>query len=183
MPGGGKGGGSTTSTVNVNNGPINVDADSTVDIVGLDNITVTANSDSTQRLLVPEPIRTVARQELVVPEPIKTESRSEIDAENKSDISVDLKPIALDVCTTTSTKLPHGQISQPFNFHFGLTWFGTEVVGFNFGGESRTVMQDLPKKPAVEWPAQQNAPATHTTSTERRESRPPSSGGLRVRIK
>src|SRR5215210_415532 len=134
MPGGGKGGGSTTSTVTVNNGPINVDSDSTVDIVGLDDIKITAS--------VPQPIKTESKQELVIPQPIRTESKNDatskadvdldldVDLDSTSAISVDLKPVALDVCMTSSTKLPHGQISQPFNYHFGLTWFGMEVFGF-----------------------------------------------------
>ena len=182
MPGGGKGGGSTTSTVNVNNGPITVDSDSTVDIVGLDDIKITAS--------VPQPIRTESKQELLVPQPIRTESKSESkndtrletksDVDSRSALSVDLKPVALDVCMTSSTKLPQGQISQPFNYHFGLTWFGMEIFGFNLGGESRTILQGLPKKSAIEWPAQQNAAAPapgrddHPTHQHQ---------GLRVRIK
>ena len=76
-------------------------------------------------------------------------------------MSVDLKPVALDVCLKTSSELPQGQICQPFSFHLGVTWFGMEIFGLNFGGESRIVMQDLPKKPAIDWPAQQNAAAPH----------------------
>jgi hypothetical protein len=41
-----------------------------------------------------------------------------------------------------------------------MTWFGMEFFGLNFGGESRTVLQDLPKKSAIDWPAQQNATPT-----------------------
>ncbi len=179
MPGGGgKGGGGSTSTVNVNSGPVTVDSDSTVDIVGLDDIKITAS--------IPQPIRTESRQELVLQQPLRTESKNDTRLETKSDVdsttalSVDLKPVALDVCMTSSTKLPHGQISQPFNYHFGLTWFGMEIFGFNLGGESRMILQDLPKKPAIEWPAQQNAAPPvpgredHPTHQQR---------GLRVRIK
>jgi hypothetical protein len=85
---------------------------------------------------------------------------------------------------TSSTKLPQGQISQPYNVHFGLTWFGLEFFGFNLGGESRMVLQDLPKKPAVEWPAQQNA-AYSASSAPCRDDHPPvgQPHGLRVRIK
>jgi hypothetical protein len=179
MPGGGgKGGGGSTSTVNVNNGPVTVDSDSTVDIVGLDDIKITA--------IVPQPIKTESRQELVLPQPLKTESKNNTLLETKSDVastsalSVDLKPVALDVCMTSSTKLPHGQISQPFNYHFGLTWFGMEIFGFNLGGESQVILQDLPKKPAVEWPAQQNA----TPAAPGRDDYPThQQRGLRVRIK
>jgi hypothetical protein len=188
MPGGGgKGGGGSSSTVTVNNGPITVDSDSTVDIVGLDDIKVTA--------LVPQPIKTESKQELILPQPLRTESKSDsqsnakletksaidLDADTKSALSVDLKPVALDVCMTSSTKLPQGRISQPFNYHFGLTWFGMEVFGFNFGGESRVILEDLPKKPAVEWPAQQNAAAPPPCRADDPAAGPPP--GLRVRIK
>jgi hypothetical protein len=180
MPGGGKGGGGATSTVNVNNGPVNVDSDSTVDIVGLDDIKLSLN--------VPQPIRTESRQELVLPQPLRTESQnttrlettSDVDLDSTSALSVDLKPVALDVCMTSSTKLPQGVICQPFNYHFGLTWFGMEVLGFNLGGESRTILQDLPKKPAVEWPAQQNA-APPSPGHDNGPAQP--QRGLRVRIK
>lgn len=159
MPGGGgKGGkgGGASSTVTVNNGPITVDADSTVEVVGLDKISVTAR-------LEPSPLKTEARQEIVLPQPLRTDSVSKAELTAKADItsdsrnamSVDLKPVALDVCL--NTKLPHGQICQPFSFHVGLTLFGVEWFGLNFGGESRTIMQDVPRAPAITWPAQQHA--------------------------
>jgi hypothetical protein len=99
---------------------------------------------------------------------------------------VDLKPVVMDLCLNTSSALPQGQICQPFNFHLGLTWFGMEFFGLNFGGESRTVLQDLPKRAAVEWPAQQNATPASAPHQSPATATPPSSssgGGLRVRIK
>lgn len=178
MPGGGKGGGS--STVTVNNGPVTVDADSTVEVKGLDDIKLT---------LQPSPLKTESKQELILPQPFKTESKldtkSDVTSDSKSAMVVDLKPVALDVCLNTSTKLPQGQICQPFSYHVGLTLFGMEYFGLNFGGESRIVMSDLPKKPALDWPAQQNAaPQPHHMSPPRDQSFPGASErGLRVRIK
>ena len=54
MPGGGGGKGGASSTVTVHNGPVTVDADSTVEIIGLDKISVTAKLEPTTlvRLLV-----------------------------------------------------------------------------------------------------------------------------------
>ncbi|MCU1350774.1 MAG: hypothetical protein JWO56_3804, partial [Acidobacteria bacterium] len=80
MPGGGKGGGSSTSTVTVNNGPI--DVDSTVDINGLNDIKVTA--------LVPQPIRTESKQELILPQPLKTEAKNDSTAKLDTSSAVDL---------------------------------------------------------------------------------------------
>jgi hypothetical protein len=182
--GGGGGGGGASSTVTVNNGPITVDSDSTVDVKGLNDIRVTAR-------LEPTPLRSESKQELILPQPLKSESKldtkSEVDldldvtSDSKSVLSVDLKPVAMDVCLNSSTKLPQGQIHQPFAFHMGMTLFGVEFFGFNFGGESRVVMQDLPKKPLVDWPAQQNAPPP---AAYRDDSIPGARDrGLRVRIK
>jgi hypothetical protein len=177
MPGGGKGGGS--STVTVNNGPVTVDADSTVEVKGLDDIKLT---------LQPSPLKTESKQELLLPQPFKTESKldtkSDVTSDSKSAMAIDLKPVALDVCLNTSTKLPQGQICQPFSYHVGLTLFGVEYFGLNFGGESRIVMQDLPKKPLVDWPAQQNAaPPSPQTPMRDRPVPGASDRGLRVRIK
>ena len=193
--GGGGGGGGASSTVTVNNGPITVDSDSTVEVKGLNDIKVTAR-------LEPTPLKMESKQELILPQPLKSETRSEIKSESKletksevdldldvtsdskSALSVDLKPVAMDVCLNSSTKLPQGQIYQPFNFHMGLTWLGVEYLGFNFGGESRMIMQDLPKKPAVDWPAQQNASPPAPSAPYRDDSVPGARDrGLRVRIK
>ena len=125
MPGGGKGGGS--SSVTVHNGPVTVDADSTVEVKGLDNIKLT---------LQPSPLKTESKQELILPQPFKTESKTEskidttsgITSDSKNAMSIDLKPVALDVCLKTSSELPHGQVCQPFSFHLGVTWFGMARV-------------------------------------------------------
>lgn len=181
--GGGKG---ASSTVTVHNGPVTVDADSTVEVVGLNDIKLT---------LQPTPFKTESKQELVLPQPLKTESKLDTtsDIDSKSAMSIDLKPVALDVCLNTSSKLPQGQICQPYSHHLGLTMFGIEVFGLNFSGEARTLIQDVPKKPAVEWPAQQNAaPAASPYSGASPGSASSSGGrsftaaserGLRVRIK
>jgi hypothetical protein len=191
LGGGGGGGGGASSTVTVNNGPITVDSDSTVEVKGLNDIRVTAR-------LEPTPLKSESKQELILPQPLKSEIKSESKLETKSEVdldldvtsdsksalSVDLKPVAMDVCLNSSTKLPQGQIHQPFAFHMGMTWFGVEFFGFNFGGESRMVMQDLPKKPLVDWPAQQNAPPPAPSVPYRDDSIPGARDrGLRVRIK
>ena len=180
MPGGGKGGGS--STVNVTNGPITVDSDSTVDVQGLDKIGLTAKIEP---LAIEQTIR--------IPDPIVTKSssdsksdittKSDIASDSKNAIAVDLKPVVLDICSTSSTKLPQGEIIQPFHLHFGVTMFGMEMLGFNLAGEQRTVMKKLPKKPTVDWPAQENAPPRAGDATPRDVAPSGRSGGVRIRIK
>ena len=60
MPGGGKGGGSTSSTVTVNNGPITVDSDSAIDVKGLDKIGLTAKIEPLAPELLPLSMRVPA---------------------------------------------------------------------------------------------------------------------------
>lgn len=187
MPGGGKGGGS--SSVNVTNGPITVDSDSTVALNGLDRIGLTAKIEPLaieQTIRVPDPIVTKTSSDAKSDSTSKSDivTRSDVASDSRSAIAVDLKPVVLDVCSTTTTKLPQGEIIQPFHLHFGVTMFGMEMFGFNLAGEQRTVMKKLPKKPAVDWPAQRNAaapPQAHDMSpTPATAGRP---GGLRIRIK
>jgi hypothetical protein len=169
MPSGG------SSTVNVTNGPV------TVDVMGLDNIGVTLN---------PTPLKTESKIDLTLPQPFKTDSKtdSKIDAkadiksDSKNALAVDLKPVALDVCLNSSSKLPTGEIHQPFSYHVGLTLFGVEMFGVNFGGESRVTLQDLPKKPSVDWPAQTNMARCEPEPCA--SPMPADQGqGLRVRVK
>lgn len=172
---GGKG---ASSTVTVHNGPVTVDADSTVEVLGLNDIKLT---------LAPTPLKTESKQELILPQPLKTESKletkSDVTSDSKNAIAVDLKPVAMDVCLNTSTQLPQGQICQPFSLHLGMTWMGVEFFGLNLGGESRTIMQDLPKKPAIDWPAQQNAAPAGEHAHHQSPASPARERGLRVRIK
>jgi hypothetical protein len=178
---GGKG---ASSTVTVHNGPVTVDSDSTVDINGLNDIKLT---------LQPSPLKTESKTELILPQPLKTETKldttsdittkSDISSDSKNAIAVDLKPVAMDVCLNTSTQLPHGQISNPFSLHLGMTWMGVEFFGLNLGGESRTVMQDLPKKPSIDWPAQQNAAPSGGHGHHHGTAPATGDRGLRVRIK
>jgi hypothetical protein len=180
MPGGGKGG--SASTVTVNNGPITVDSDSTVAVNGLDNIGLTAKVEP---LAIESTIR--------IPDPIVTKSssdskadittKSDVASDSKNAIAVDLKPVVLDVCSTTSTKLPQGEIVQPFHLHFGVTMFGMEMLGFNLAGEQRTILKKLPKRPAVEWPAQSNAETPPVTEGAPAPPTAGRAGGLRIRIK
>jgi hypothetical protein len=181
MPGG-KGGGSSSSTVTVNNGPITVDSDSTVTIAGLDDISV--KSDSKQELVVSQPIRIESDSKST--SDLNTSSQITSNSDSRNALAVDLKPVSVDLCLNSSTKLPTGVIHQPFNVHLGFTLFGMEFFGVNFGGDSRVTMQELPKRAAVDWPAQQNARPGHEPCEPHA---PPPSGptvqqhGLRVRVR
>ena len=153
--GGGKGGGGggASSTIEVtNSGTTNVDVDSTVEIQGLDNMKQTLTLD------LPQPFQTNSRQELVLPQPLRTESRQElavtepIVTDSRSAMSLDIRPMTVDLCLNVNMGPPAPTcIRQPYHHHFGLTLFGLELLGFNFSGESQTIVQEVPKQPQVSW--------------------------------
>src|SRR5262245_52352179 len=147
----------------------------------------TIKTDASQTYKYPDTIKTDASQTYKYPDTIKTDASSNSTSNATQQLAVDLKPVSLDLCLNTSSKLPQGCIHQPFNLHFGVTMFGMEMFGWNFAGESRLTLSDLPKRPAVEWPAQQNCPpppqdcapvrpATHAAPATHEH-------GLRVRIR
>lgn len=141
MPGGGgKGKGGISGTLNLND---TANANVTLDLVGLDDIGVSAE------LAVPKPIEmknnVVAdarmRSELAVTQPIVTDLNAAA--------SIDLKPV--DVCLTIGIgKLPRGRICRPVERHFGMTLFGVEVFGFNWSGYSELIFAGLEARPHLE---------------------------------
>lgn len=187
MPGGGGGkggkGGGGASTVNVINS-----GTTTLDIVGLDDINTTTEiilpqpfkteSDSRNELAVTEPIVTQntsnSRMELAVPEPIVTESK------NTNHMSLDVRPLVIDACTKIEFgRLPSTRIRQPYQKHFGITFFGIEVMGFTMSGEEQIIIQDLPEKPKVVWGGEQVAPEPSGKRSGRHHQK---SGRLRIRL-
>jgi len=134
MPGGGKGKGGISGTLNVND---TANANVTMDIVGLDDIGVSAE------LAVPKPIEldTKMRNELAVTQPIVTDVNASA--------SIDVKP--LDVCLTLGIgKLPRGRICRPVERHLGMTLFGIEIFGLNWSGYSELIFAGLEPRPHLE---------------------------------
>ncbi|MBD0317124.1 MAG: hypothetical protein ICV71_01275 [Thermoleophilia bacterium] len=139
MPGGGgKGKGGISSSVNVNS-----TADATVDLVGLDNIGVSAE------LAVSEPIQTKSdvvaqastRSELAVTQPIVTDMTAAA--------SVDVKPV--DVCLTFGIgRLPRARICRPVERRLDVTLLGRELFGLKWSGYSELVFADLAARPHLE---------------------------------
>jgi hypothetical protein len=179
MPvGGGKGGGGD-STINVKNS-----GTTTLDILGLDNI------NSKTELILPQPFRTesTSRTELAVTQPIVTDSVSRTElaitqpivTDSTSDLSVDIKPVAVDLCLNLNIgKIPPTCVRLPFQQHFGITLFGMEILGFNISGESRVVIEDLPNSPQIVWGGEQIG-ARHSPGNISARREP--DGGLRIRL-
>jgi hypothetical protein len=116
--------------------------------LGLEDIDVTVGGGdqpvhTRTELLVPETIKTASevRSELAVTEPIVSEVSS----------SLDVEPLQVDLCLDVGlTKLPRAAIRQPYRSHFAVTVLGTELFGFDFSGQSNTLIDELPKSPHVE---------------------------------
>jgi hypothetical protein len=102
----------------------------------------------------------------------------------KTDSSIDLKPVVVDLCLTANIgKLPNVCIRQPYRHHVGFTLYGTEVWGFTFSGEQETVIEELDRRPQValggaqsSWPPPRSAPQPVIEPPTR------TAGGLRIRL-
>lgn len=154
--GGGKGGGSSSTVEITNSGTTNVNSNSVVDIVGLDDI------DMRTELVLPQPLRTEneSRNELAITEPIAIQSDSNsrtelaitepIVSDSTSRMALDVRPLVIDSCTRLEFgPIPPMHIHQPYHRHFGITLFGLEILGFNMSGEEQLIIQSLPDKPHV----------------------------------
>lgn len=157
-------GGSTpivlTSTIQGGSKPVGVD-------FGLDDVNIDVGGTAT-------PLRTIT--DVNVPLPITTDSniRSKLDIE----------PVQVDLCIDVGlTKLPKACISQPYDSHFGVTVWGTEIVGFNWTGESNLIIDELAKRPHVEVFGKPSQQALRRTTHRRRAWLDHGvDGGLNIRL-
>jgi hypothetical protein len=122
------------------------------------------------------------RTELVLPQPFRTESRFAITepivTQSTSNLGLDIRPLVMDFCFKFEFgKLPSACIRQPYQHHFGITLFGMEVLGFNFAGESRIMIDEVQKRPQVAWGGE---PGEHGHAHHREHEAEP--GGLRIRL-
>lgn len=160
------------------------DVDLALDLLGLEDLnpTITVQSgtpiatESTATLNVPEPIRT--EMKLEGGEPLRTEVTLDV---RPLEASLDVKPLTADLCLTLGLNtLPPTRVCSPFRTHFGISLFGTEIVGFDVAGENRFTMEPLPQPPQVAWGGTEavrptpGRPGVHRT--------PSRGGGLRVRL-
>jgi hypothetical protein len=101
-----------------------------------------------------------------------------VDSDSKSEI--DIKPLVVDSCQTLKlAPLPATCVEQPYTHHFGFTFMGIELWGFNVSGTSET---------AVRSPERSRFHSVHVGHHgHSSEEVPPhdgggNEGGLRVRI-
>jgi hypothetical protein len=107
--------------------------------------------DVNSTIAVPDPIVTQSSSKSdadidlkVEPLSVSSDSKSEIDSRSE----IDLKPVAVDSCTTIKlAPLPPSHMEQPYSQHFGFTFMGVELFGFSTSGRYETFLNN-PSPPA-----------------------------------
>jgi len=127
--------------------------------------------DPLQADLKVEPLQISTDSKISTDSTISTDSKVLSDSKSQ----IDLKPVALDSCTTLKlAPLPPVCVEQPYSQHFGITFMGIELWGFNLSGKSQTFMNSRSKCEERDYEDRDDRPNPPA-------SRPAS--GLRVRLK
>ena len=184
----GKGGGTSIPsdyTVKVGSDGSTIHVDTDLDNIHIKEIApVTINSN----LAVTQPVVTqsTAKSDLDLKvEPLNVDLKVEpLKVSSDSTSQIDVKPLAIDSCQTLKlAPLPPIKMEQPYSQHFGVTFMGMELWGFNISGKSETFLHSPPKQRhfSVEIPEPGDCGGDLPEKTNPAFSRPPS--GLRVRVK
>ena len=172
-----------TSTIQGGDKAVTVDVASRRNSTGPDDVNIDVGGTgtplaTTTEITFPLPITTNTDIDLAVTQPINT----------NSDISskLDVEPVQVDLCIDVGlSKLPNACISQPYESHFGVTVLGAELVGFNWSGESNTIIDDLPNRPHVEpggQPTHRHVTAPRRTFERSAAVNRGADGGLHIRL-
>jgi hypothetical protein len=140
MPGG-KGGGVTipkdyTIAVGGTGTTLAVDADlDNIHIKEIAPLTVNSNIAVTKPIVTQSTADSDSKASIDLKvEPLK------VDSDSKSEI--DIKPLVVDSCQTLKlAPLPATCVEQPYTHHFGFTFMGIELWGFNVSGSSETAVR------------------------------------------
>jgi hypothetical protein len=169
--------------------------------LGSDGSTIHIDTDL-DNIHIKEIAPVTVNSNLAVTQPIVTQSTSKSDSTASLDLKIepldlkiepikadvntnsliDLKPVAVDSCTTIKlAPLPPIRVEQPYSQHFGFTYMGMELFGFTMSGKSEMFLHSPPKPQyqSVQPPASQASEA-HGDPANQTTTRPRS--GLRVRI-
>lgn len=135
-PGKGGGGGGNANINVSNNSKSVVDSQSTSRIDSTSNSTNNIDSKATAQLQV------------VGLDNIRLKADSA--AENRTQVQMDLKPLQVDLCLRLGLEnLPSSRICRPIARHFGITFMGVEVFGFNYSSEETTIIEDMRRRPFI----------------------------------
>jgi hypothetical protein len=180
-------------------GGVNIPSDYTVKL-GSDGSTIHIDSDL-DNIHLKEIAPVTINSNLAVTQPIVTQSTSKSDSTSKNDSTVDLKmeplkvssdstsaidvkPLAIDSCQTLKlAPLPPIHVEQPYSQHFGITFMGMEVWGFNISGKSGTFLHSPAK--AQHYVARAGESCECCGEAEHKPQAAPAQprSGLRVRVK
>jgi hypothetical protein len=162
-------------------------------LLGSDGSTISIDSDL-DNIHIKEIAPVTVNSNIAVTQPIVTDSNSKSDSTAKVDLTIeplkvdstssseiDLKPVAVDSCQTIKlAPLPPIRIEQPFQQHFGVTFMGVELWGFNMSGKSEMFLHSPPRpqchtmRPPDSGCSSKEASPSHSTVRPK--------PGLRVRI-
>lgn len=158
-------------------------------IIGSDGSTINTDTEIKIDPIKIEPLQLSTDSKLSSDSKLSTDSKVSSDSKVFSDSKafsdsrseVDLKPVAVDSCTTLKlAPLPPVCMEQPYSQHFGITFMGIELWGFNISGKSETFLHSPSQSQCHE------APNPHGCGESDHRPNPtvsrPSSG-LRVRVK
>jgi hypothetical protein len=147
---------------------INLDSD--IDLTSNSTSTSTSNSTASLDLKV-EPLDIKIEPLDLKIEPLKVDTDSKID----------IKPLAVDSCTTIKlAPLPPIRLEQPYSTHFGFTYMGMELFGFNLAGKSATFLSSPPKPQFYSAERAEDHKPFNESGPSASPGRPRS--GLRVRV-
>jgi hypothetical protein len=161
--------------------PLQVD----VDVDKIAPLTVNSNLAITQPIVTESTSNSTANSTANVdlkiePLDLKVEPLT-IDSDSKSQI--DLKPVVVDSCQTIRlAPLPPIHVEQPYSQHFGFTYMGMEIFGFNVSGTSEMKLHTPKKHHPCEPHDHESEPAPKSGSNAPDPEASRSRGGLRVRV-
>ena len=175
-------------------GGVNIPSNYTVKLGGDGTI---ANIDAgLDDIRVKELAAATVNSNIAVTQPIVTDSKSKSDATAKVDLkiepldikadvdtnsTIDLKPVAVDSCQTIKFAPPPPIcVEQPYSQHFGFTFMGMELWGFNVSGRSEMTLHS-PSKPKHHTVHVTGHDSSSHESREHKSADKPRSG-IRVRI-
>lgn len=176
---------------------VNIPSDYTIKL-GSDGSTIHVDTDL-DNIHIKEIAPVTVNSNIAVTQPIVSQSTSKSDSTAALDLKVepldvkveplsvstdsaiDVKPLVVDSCSTVKlAPLPPIRMEQPYSQHFGITFMGMELWGFNMSGKSETFLHSPPKLQHHEHPR-------HEDGERRHESEPKSASaprsGLRVQVK
>lgn len=161
--------------------PLQVD----VDIDKIAPLTVNSNVAVTQPIVTQSTSNSTANSTAsldlkIEPLDVKIEPLT-IDTDSKSQI--DLKPVVVDSCQTIRlAPLPPIHVEQPYSQHFGFTYMGMEIFGFNVSGTSEMKLYTPKKHHPCEPHDHESEPSAKPEPNSTGVGQQRAGGGLRVRV-